>query len=201
MSHQLPGAVTDQRVIPVARGQDPTTAPPLAKALAEGGLTVLEITVEGDGGIEAIASLAGGPMVVGAGTVTSIGQAEAAIAAGAVFLVSPHLDLDLLDWVSSKGVPFVPGVLSPNEINAALVAGATTMKLFPASLGGPGLVETLLAVYPGLSVIPTGGVDDSNAAAYLEAGAMAVGVGGWLTGVDDLDVVRKRAAILASLSR
>jgi 2-dehydro-3-deoxyphosphogluconate aldolase / (4S)-4-hydroxy-2-oxoglutarate aldolase len=198
---ELPDAITEQRIIAVARGQDEATAPRLAGALHAGGLTVLEITVEEEGGIEAIAALAGGPIQVGAGTVTTSDQASAAVDAGASFLVSPHLDEELLAWARSRGIPFIPGVFTPTEIHTALEVGVPAVKLFPASVGGPQLLKALLAPYPNLAVIPTGGVDDSNARAYLEAGAAAVGVGGWLTGGADLDEITRRARALASIAR
>lgn len=200
MTVGLPDAVVDQRIIAVARGQDGDTAADLARALGAGGLTVLEITVERGQGIEAIAALAGGSCVVGAGTVTAREQARAAVDAGASFLVSPHLDLELVSWASSRGVPFIPGVFTPTEIQAALAAGAAAVKLFPASVGGPALVRALLGPYPDLPVIPTGGVDDTNARSYLDAGAVAVGVGGWLTGGTDLGLIEERARGLASIA-
>lgn len=197
---ELPAAITEQRIVAVARNQDETTAPALAGALHSGGLSVLEITVEGEGGIEAIAALAGGSTVVGAGTVTTLDQASAAVDAGATFLVSPHLDEELLAWARSRAVPFIPGVFTPSEIHRALESGAPAVKLFPAAVGGPDLLKALLGPYPELAVIPTGGVDDTNARAYLEAGAVAVGVGGWLTGGADLDEITRRARVLASVS-
>ena len=189
-----------ERVIAVARGQDATTAPPLAEALRNGGLTTLEITVEGGEGIDAVAAVAGGPTRVGAGTVTTIDQASASIDAGATFLVSPHLDVEILDWARSRDIPLIPGVFTPSEIQTAVRAGAPTVKLFPASVGGPELVKALLGPYPDLAVVPTGGVDAGNMLAYLQAGAVAVGVGGWLTGGADLDEVTRRAAVLASIA-
>ena len=196
---KLQDVLSGQRVIAVARNQDATTAPALAGALRDGGLTVLEITVEKDGGIEAIAALANSHTRVGAGTVTTLDQASAAVDAGAAFLVSPHLDIEILDWARSRDVPFMPGVFTPTEIHAAVGAGAVAVKLFPASLGGPELVKALLGPYPDLAVIPTGGVDAGNMMAYLRAGAAAVGVGGWLTGSADFDEVTRRAGVLASI--
>lgn len=201
MTVGLPEAVLEQRVIAVARGQDASSALHLATALQAGGLNVLEITVEGGKGIEAIAAVADGSAVVGAGTVTTVEQASAAVDAGASFLVSPHLDEKLVTWARSREVPFVPGVFTPTEIHTALAAGASVVKLFPASLGGPSLVKAILGPYPDLAVIPTGGVDDRNARAYLDAGAVAVGIGGWLTGGTDLGVVTTRARVLASIAR
>jgi 2-dehydro-3-deoxyphosphogluconate aldolase/(4S)-4-hydroxy-2-oxoglutarate aldolase len=193
MTAQLPQAVLEQRVVAVARGQDRQTAPALARALHAGGLTVLEITVEGQGGIEAIAASADIPTHVGAGTVTTLDQASDAVDAGASFLVSPHVDRELMAWASSNRIPFIPGVFTPTEIHTALAARAPAVKLFPASVGGPKLSKSLLGPYPNLAAIPTGGVDDGNARAHLEAGASAVGVGGWLTGDTDLSEVTRRA--------
>jgi 2-dehydro-3-deoxyphosphogluconate aldolase/(4S)-4-hydroxy-2-oxoglutarate aldolase len=196
---ELPSPITEQRVIAVARDQDEKSASELAAALAAGGLAVLEITVEGRRGIEAIAAIAGGSILVGAGTVTTVDQASAAVAAGASFLVSPHLDLQLADWARAEGVPFVPGGFTATEIHTAVEAGAPAVKVFPAHLGGPDMVKALHGPYPDIALIPTGGVDDSNAGAYLKAGAVAVGVGGWLTGVNDLEEVTRRARALASI--
>lgn len=200
MTIALPDAIFEERIIAVARGQDATTAPDLAASLHTGGLNVLEITVEAAGGIEAIAALADGTTVIGAGTVTTLEQASSAVAVGASFLVSPHLDEALMAWSSTRGVPFIPGVFTPTEIHAARMAGARAVKLYPASLGGPTLLRGLLGPYPDLAVIPTGGVDGSNAAAYLEAGAVAVGVGGWLTGGTDPGLIAERARLLASIA-
>jgi 2-dehydro-3-deoxyphosphogluconate aldolase/(4S)-4-hydroxy-2-oxoglutarate aldolase len=196
---ELPSAITEQRIIAVARSQNERTVPELASALHAGGLGVLEITVERAQGVEAIAAISGGSTLVGAGTVTTLEKASAAVDAGASFLVSPHLDEDLLEWSRSKGVPLVPGAFTPTEIQTAISAGAPAVKLFPAHLGGPQLVKTLLGPHPDLALIPTGGVDASNAGAYLEAGAVAVGVGGWLTGSPDLEEVTRRARMLASI--
>ncbi len=197
---ELPSLIAEQRVIAVARGQDASTALELAEALHAGGLAVLEITVEAGAGFDAIAAVAGGGTVVGAGTVTTVDQAASAVEAGATFLVSPHLDQELVVWSSSHDVPFIPGVLTPTEIHTALSAGVSAVKLFPASVGGPEMLRALLGPYPELPVIPTGGVDDTNAGAYLEAGAQAVGVGGWLTGGTDLDLITRRARSLASIA-
>jgi 2-dehydro-3-deoxyphosphogluconate aldolase/(4S)-4-hydroxy-2-oxoglutarate aldolase len=190
---QLPSAIVEERVIPVARDMTPETAPGLAEALFRGGLTVLEITVEAQGGIDAVASLRGSGATVGAGTVTSIGQAAAAIEVGAVFLVCPHAGTDLIRWANDRGVPLIPGGLTPSEIFAAWASGAPAVKVFPASLGGPDLIAAIKAPLPQIELIPTGGVTADNAAAYLAAGSLAVGVGGWLTGGSDTGQVTERA--------
>ncbi|MFP4072510.1 MAG: bifunctional 4-hydroxy-2-oxoglutarate aldolase/2-dehydro-3-deoxy-phosphogluconate aldolase [Actinomycetota bacterium] len=198
MTTVLPDAITQERVISVARRLDASTAPALAEALLEGGLSSLEVTVEGPGGIDALESLRDTGMTVGAGTVVSIDQAAAATAAGARFLVSPHLDLGLIDWARDHGVPLIPGALTPTEVAMAWMRRPPAVKIFPAHLGGPGYLKSLLGPYPDLALIPTGGVDADNAGAFLSAGAVAVGVGGWLTGHADLAEVTRRARLLVA---
>lgn len=192
----LPPTVLTEKVIPVARGLDAGSAPELARALSAGGIHTLEITVEGGRGIEAIAAASGSDMTVGAGTVVSITQAERAIDAGAEFLVSPHLDPDLLQWALGREVVMIPGGLTPTELFMAWGHQPSAVKVFPAHIGGPEYVKSLLGPYPDLALIPTGGVDADNAAAYLEAGAVAIGVGGWLTAHQDMGTVTERAGRL-----
>jgi 2-dehydro-3-deoxyphosphogluconate aldolase/(4S)-4-hydroxy-2-oxoglutarate aldolase len=197
----LPAPIREQRVIAIARGLTPETATRLAEALSRGGVGVLEVTVEEEGGIPAIAELRGSELLVGAGTVTSLGLATAALEAGAGFLVSPHFDDRLIRWSHEADIPFIPGAFTPTEIHSAWEAGASAVKIFPASIGGPELISAVKGPMPQVALIPTGGIDGDNAAAYLAAGAVAVGVGGWLTGHSDMAVVSERAARLADSAR
>jgi 2-dehydro-3-deoxyphosphogluconate aldolase/(4S)-4-hydroxy-2-oxoglutarate aldolase len=193
---ELPDAIVEQRVIAVARDMTAETAPGLASALRRGGLTVLEVTVEGQGGIDAIRSLRDSEVTVGAGTVTSVGLATAAVEAGAGFLVSPHFDPELTRWALDRGVPIIPGGLTPGELLAVWKSGAPAVKVFPASLGGPDLIRAIRGPFPEIRLIPTGGITAENAVAYLGSGSVAVGVGGWLTGGSDRGLVADRAALL-----
>jgi 2-dehydro-3-deoxyphosphogluconate aldolase/(4S)-4-hydroxy-2-oxoglutarate aldolase len=186
----------EHRVVAVARGFDRRSAPSLADALAGSGIRILEITVEEEAGIGAIAALQGSGLVVGAGTVTGVGPAAAAVEAGATFLVSPHHDPDLTFWAARRQVSFIPAGFTPTEIHTAWAGGAVAVKVFPASMGGPELIRSLKGPYPEIELIPTGGVDGGNAAEYLKAGALAVGVGGWLTAHDDMALVTERASQL-----
>lgn len=195
---RLPTVVLAERIVPVARRLDAARAPALVKALAAGGIHSIEVTVEAAGGLDAIAAIAGGETTVGAGTVVSVGQAGQAVDAGAEFLVSPHLDPELLEWAVAHDIALIPGALTPTEIVAARRHDPPAVKVFPAHVGGPQYLRSLLAPYPDLQLIPTGGVNGDNAAEYLAAGAAAVGVGGWLTGLADLDVVTERAGQLMS---
>lgn len=194
----LPASIISEKVVPVARGLDSATAPPLLKALQAGGLSTIEITVEGDAGFDAVASVANSGATVGAGTIVSVSQAERAFDAGAMFGVSPHFDEALLDWATTQRVLLIPGALTPTEIARAWHSRPPAVKVFPASVGGPGYIKSLLGPYPDLALLPTGGIDADNVADYMRAGAVAVGVGSWLTSHDDLDLVTERAAMLRS---
>jgi len=194
----LISTVLAERIIPVARGLDATTAPDLVDALSAGGIHSIEITVEAPGGLEAIAAISGGEVTVGAGTIVAIDQAARAVDAGVDFLVTPHLDRALLDWAKSNDVALIPGALTPTEIVTASRHEPPAIKVFPAHVGGPRYLRSLLGPYPGLRMIPTGGVDGDNAWDYLDAGAVAVGVGSWLTSHSDLTVVTERAQRLVS---
>jgi 2-dehydro-3-deoxyphosphogluconate aldolase/(4S)-4-hydroxy-2-oxoglutarate aldolase len=166
-----------------------------------GGIQILEITVEVEGAVGAIAALQGSGMVIGAGTVITIGQAAASIDAGASFLVSPHHDPTLTHWAAERGIPYVPAGFTPTEIHGAWTAGALAVKVFPASVGGPDLIAALKAPFPEIELVPTGGVTADNVVSYLDAGALALGVGGWLTGHGDTEMVSERAAQLMAAVR
>jgi 2-dehydro-3-deoxyphosphogluconate aldolase/(4S)-4-hydroxy-2-oxoglutarate aldolase len=198
-SPDLIDLLREHRVIAVARDVDREQAPSLAGALREGGIRILEITVEAENGIGAIAALGDTDLVIGAGTVTSVGQAAAAVEAGASFLVSPHHDFALTRWAARRGVPFIPAGFTPTEVHAAWSSGTRAVKVFPASLGGPELIAALKGPFPGIELVPTGGIIADNAAAYLRAGALAVGIGGWLTGHQDMSLVTERAAQVAEV--
>jgi len=194
----LPKAILEQKLIPIVRGLTAAAAPGLVGALQEGGSSVVEVTLESEGGLEAIRSISNSGMTVGAGTVMTVDQAEAAVDAGAQFLVSPHLDPYLVTWSLETRVPYLPGVFTPTEVAAVMSLGLITMKLFPANVGGPGLVSSLLGPFPEVELVATGGVNADNKAGFLASGAVAVGVGGWLTGQDDLEVTRRTRALLES---
>jgi 2-dehydro-3-deoxyphosphogluconate aldolase/(4S)-4-hydroxy-2-oxoglutarate aldolase len=173
----------DARVAAVIRADDAESAVAVAEALVEGGLTAVELTYTTPGAGDAIArarSRFGGDVLVGAGTLTTREQVAEATAAGADFLVAPHLDLGLLETMLASGVLALPGVLTPSEVASALAHGAAAVKLFPASSGGTPHLRALFGPFPGVKVVPTGGIDLADVRAWLEAGAWAVGVGGKL---------------------
>jgi 2-dehydro-3-deoxyphosphogluconate aldolase/(4S)-4-hydroxy-2-oxoglutarate aldolase len=171
------------RVIAVVRADDCQEAIDIAEALAAGGLTAIELTFTTPGVDAALAETRrrlGDKLLLGAGTITTPEQAHAAAQVGADFLVCPHLDEQLFVSMLATGLLAVPGVMTPSEVATALRAGAIVVKLFPASTVGVGHLKALFGPFPGLQVIPTGGVSPSTAGEWLSAGAVAVGLGGEL---------------------
>lgn len=200
----IPEAVTRSRVIAIGRRLDPATVPAIGEALAAGGIGAFEVTMNSEAALEVIAALASrfspDHLLVGAGTVLTEAQAEDAVAAGARFLVAPHLDLAIVRWAAERGIPAFPGCLTPTEILAAWRAGAAAVKLFPASAVGPSFVRELRGPLPEIPLVPTGGITLESAADFVGAGAAAIGMGSWLTGSGDPAVVAERAsAIVRSL--
>jgi 2-dehydro-3-deoxyphosphogluconate aldolase/(4S)-4-hydroxy-2-oxoglutarate aldolase len=163
--------------------------------LAVAGVRVVEITLDSDDALGAIErARARGDVTVLAGTVREPAQVDAAVSAGAEGIVAPSLSLAVLERAAALGAPSIPGALTPTEVETAWRAGAALVKLFPARLGGPRYVQDLLAPLVDVPLVATGGVDATNARAFLDAGAVAVGVGSGL-GSDDalrrlLDAVR-----------
>jgi 2-dehydro-3-deoxyphosphogluconate aldolase / (4S)-4-hydroxy-2-oxoglutarate aldolase len=155
----------------------------VADILVAAGITAIEVTLTSRGAIDAIGGLRRqlpSHAVVGAGTVLTADQAKASVDAGAAFLVSPVLDPALHS--ASFGVPFYPGGLTPSEIVAAQRTGAPLIKLFPAATVGPRYIRDLHGPLPDVRIMPTGGIDLGDVAAWLTAGAAAVGLGGPLLG-------------------
>jgi len=142
---------------------------------------VLEVTMDSVSAEADIKTLRKSNLVVGAGTVLNQFQAERAIDAGASFLVSPILDDSLLAWSTGRGIPFLPGALTPTEIMRAWNGGAAAVKVFPASAVGPQFLREVRGPLGDIPLIATGGVNENNARSFLDAGAIAVGIGGWLT--------------------
>jgi 2-dehydro-3-deoxyphosphogluconate aldolase/(4S)-4-hydroxy-2-oxoglutarate aldolase len=194
----VPDEIRSGRVIAIGRRLQPGSILPIAEALAEGGVRAFEVTMDSLDAIAALTALAreysNGPLVLGAGTVLDIPSAEAAVDAGARFLVTPHIDLELIQWAVDREIPIFPGAFTPTEILAAWRAGASAVKLFPASAVGPKFVRELRGPFADVPLIPTGGVSRENASAFIAAGALGVGVGSWLTGGKTLALVRERAA-------
>ena len=160
----------------------------LVAELAADGVRVLEVTFDGASAAEDLVAvrerLGGSDVMVGAGTIVTRERMDAALGAGAEFLVAPTLDLALLAEAVDRGVPVIPGAYSPTEIALAWDSGATFVKVFPVSSLGPSHIRELRGPLRDIEMIATGGVDATNTAAYLEAGCVAVGVGGALVKAD-----------------
>jgi 2-dehydro-3-deoxyphosphogluconate aldolase/(4S)-4-hydroxy-2-oxoglutarate aldolase len=197
MTHPLIPELRRARVVPVIRCSTATLAATACAWLREAGMTILEITLTTPDAVPLIRALAAEPgLVVGAGTVPDAEAAEACLAAGARFLVTPWVDPAVILAARAAGACAMPGAMTPAEIRAALAAGADVVKIFPASsAGGPAHVKAVRAVFPGTVFCPTGGVDARNAPDYFAAGAAFVGIGGKL--VDEARIAAgEKAAIL-----
>lgn len=171
--------VEREGLIAVIRIVDVALAVDAALVLADAGITVLEFSLATSpvSVIKATIDQVDENTVVGAGTVLTVSEAEKARDAGASILISPNLDLAVVDWAAKAGILHLPGVFSPTEALLARSAGAPMMKLFPAGLLGPRYIRELLAPAPDLRLVPTGGVNLDNLAQFLSAGAVAAGVG------------------------
>jgi 2-dehydro-3-deoxyphosphogluconate aldolase/(4S)-4-hydroxy-2-oxoglutarate aldolase len=146
-------------------------------AVVEAGLRIVEITLDSDDALGAIdRTRRRGDVTVLAGTVRRRGQVDEAVAAGAEAVVSPAFSSEVIARARELGVPAIPGAFTPTEVEVAWAAGAALVKLFPANVGGPRYFRELLAPLRDVPLVATGGVDATNARAFLDAGAVAVGV-------------------------
>jgi 2-dehydro-3-deoxyphosphogluconate aldolase / (4S)-4-hydroxy-2-oxoglutarate aldolase len=190
------------RLVAIVRLRDGAALLEVAEALVEGGITSLEFTLTTPGAVEAIKRCRarfGETVVVGAGTVLDAADAHRCLEAGAQFVVSPGVDADVIAAARDGGVLAMPGAMTPTEIVTAWRAGADVVKVFPARALGPRYIADVLAPLPEVPLMPTGGVDATNAADYLRAGAVAVAVGGNL--VDPAAVARADWAALTARAR
>jgi len=168
-------------IVPVVRASSVDEARRAVDAICAGGIPVIEITMtvpDATNIIKQVVRQYGRNILTGAGTVVTADQAKMCLDAGADFLVSPGLSIPVLQVAASRQKLAIPGALTPTEVIAALDAGATLIKVFPCgSVGGPKYLKALRAPFPEPRFIPTGGVNLSNAAEYIAAGAFALGVG------------------------
>ena len=183
-------AIRTHRLVAILRRIEPRERLlALVGELAEAGVRVFEVTLDAPSAADDLVAvrehLSGQPgVVVGAGTILRRAQLDDAVRAGADFGVAPMFDREVTSAALDAGLPFVPAGMTPTEIAAAWEAGATFVKLFPASAVGPAFVRELRGPLPDVALIPTGGIDAVNAAAFLSAGAVAVGIGGALARAD-----------------
>jgi 2-dehydro-3-deoxyphosphogluconate aldolase/(4S)-4-hydroxy-2-oxoglutarate aldolase len=199
---EVSSRIAAERVVAVIRSAGAEEAVGVGRALARGGITVLEVALTTPGGVHAIELLAqelSQRCLVGAGTVLDEGMAMAAIRAGARFLVSPNVAPPVIRTGGRYGVPTLPGAATTTEIIAALEAGADQVKLFPATALGVDYLKAVLPVLPNVALVPTGGIRAATARQWLEAGAVAVGVGGALTKGDPTSVGARAAEMVEAV--
>ena len=193
--------IADGGVVAVIRLQDGSKLRAVVNALARGGITALEVTMTVPRAIELIAEIAPSlppGFLLGAGTVVDPDTARAAVKAGARYIVSPVFRPAVIEASHAAGAAAMPGCFSPTEILAAWDAGADVVKVFPATALGPAYFKDLKGPMPQVRLMPTGGVSLENAAEWIRAGAVAVGVGGALVdpklvAADDFAGITERA--------
>src|ERR1700691_2558697 len=189
-------------IIPAVRASNAEDAVFAAEAVARCGIPIVELTMTVPKAKELIAHLVKKHphMVVGAGTVLDIETARACLAAGAKFITSPGLDLEVVEFAVQAGVIVIPGVLTPSEIMAAVKAGADFAKIFPCSqVGGVDYLRALKFPFPHVSFIAAGGINQQTAEQYLRAGATAVGIGADL--IPPRAIVTREAHWIEELAR
>ncbi|MEV8333631.1 bifunctional 4-hydroxy-2-oxoglutarate aldolase/2-dehydro-3-deoxy-phosphogluconate aldolase [Streptomyces niveus] len=207
----LPAALRASRLVAIVRGDDPDAALRTVLALVDEGIALVEVSLSGRDalGVIARARAALGPGApLGAGTVLTAADAHAVHRAGADFVVTPAV-CEGVTAARELGLPVLAGVMTPTEIVAALRAGACAVKIFPAAqAGGPAYLRALQGPFPDVPFVPVGGVDAAAARAYLDAGALAVGIGSPLVGdaasTKDgagVDALRARARTFLDVAR
>ena len=174
-----------QRIVPAAMVDDPDTAVRLADAVLAGGLNLIEITLRTPSAVQCIAAIrkALPSLCVGAGTVLQPEQVQRAVDAGAQFGIAPGVNEAVLDRARELGLPFVPGVMTPSEIEQALALGCKILKFFPAeAAGGRAMLRALAGpfAHTGVKFIPTGGIGPANLVEYLALPVVAAVGGSWL---------------------
>lgn len=170
--------ILQHKIVAILRGMNPKDVVNIAAALHEGGIKIIEVTLNSDEAlplIEILSSAFENRMLVGAGTVLTVKDARNAIAAGASFLISPALDLDVIKIAKDNSLISIPGAYTPTEVFTAWKNGADIVKIFPAP--GPDYIKNILAPLNQIPIMPTGGVDIRNIGAYKNAGASAYGIG------------------------
>jgi 2-dehydro-3-deoxyphosphogluconate aldolase/(4S)-4-hydroxy-2-oxoglutarate aldolase len=195
--------MVSEGLIPIVRVSSAQEAMDVADAIKEGGVTFIEITMSVQGAIDVIKELTQkyrDEIIMGAGTVLDPETGRAALLAGAQFIVSPTLNLDLIQLAHRYSAVVIPGTMTPTEILTAWNAGADMVKVFPAAqLGGPEYIKAIRGPLPQILLVPTGGVNLQNASAFIKAGAVALGVGGEL--VDKKAVKEKKFNVITENTR
>ncbi|MGC9530393.1 MAG: bifunctional 4-hydroxy-2-oxoglutarate aldolase/2-dehydro-3-deoxy-phosphogluconate aldolase [Candidatus Bipolaricaulaceae bacterium] len=193
--------VIDLGALGIIRVQTAEDLVRMAEALYAGGLSCLEITMTTPGALRAIEQARERlpDVLMGAGTVLDAPTARQAILAGAQFLVTPTVKLEVVDTAHRYGIPVIPGAMTPTEILTAWEAGADMVKVFPASTLGPKYLQEVHGPLPQITLVPTGGITADNAPEFIRAGAAVVCAGSWL--VDKRAVAEGRLEVLTARAR
>lgn len=189
MSELLESRLQSAGVIAILRKIPVEYVTSTVQALVDGGVGIIEVTLDSEKALEIIQTLRerfSDVLIIGAGTVMTHVDAVSAIKSGAQFLVSPHFDSELFQASVDLGTTLIPGVLSPSEVASAKRAGARLLKLFPAGNLSPSYLRDLLGPFSGTAFIPTGGITPDLAPDYIRAGAVAVGLGSALIPKTDM---------------
>lgn len=199
----------DGGVVAIVRLDSAAALQQVAEAVRAGGLTALEYTMTTPGALDALREASGrlgDEMLLGAGTILDPETARAAILAGARFIVTPTLNLDVIALCRRYSVPIIPGAFTPTEILTAWEAGADIVKVFPAGVLGPGYFRDVLAPLPQVRLAPTGGVNERTAPEFFKAGAVAIAVGSSLidratVAAGNWSEITRRARVYAEIAR
>jgi 2-dehydro-3-deoxyphosphogluconate aldolase/(4S)-4-hydroxy-2-oxoglutarate aldolase len=181
MTSTLIDQLKEAKIIAIIRGISQESADATAQALADGGIVFLEVTLNTDGALDMIARFKakhGQKLRIGAGTVLNLAMAKEAAAAGAEYILSPNLNEEVIYYAKERGIEVWPGTMTPTEIVRAYEAGAPAVKVFPMGSLGLSYLKEIRAPLNHIPMIVTGGVDLHNVHEFLEAGAIAVGLGG-----------------------
>ncbi|HUE76174.1 MAG TPA: bifunctional 4-hydroxy-2-oxoglutarate aldolase/2-dehydro-3-deoxy-phosphogluconate aldolase [Chloroflexota bacterium] len=180
MKEELLRRMTDGGIVAIMRRTESSLAIETVDALYRGGVFVVEVTLNTDGALDMISALAGhfgDQVLVGAGTVMDVASAQAALDAGAKFIVAPHTDVAVIRFANEADRPVIPGAFTPTEIVHAWRAGADLVKVFPVGSVGPRYLRDVLAPLNDIPLLPTGGVTLDNAAEFIRSGARGLGLG------------------------
>jgi 2-dehydro-3-deoxyphosphogluconate aldolase / (4S)-4-hydroxy-2-oxoglutarate aldolase len=207
---EFDAALRRHRLVAILRGVERATLGARVAALHGAGVRLIEVALSDDealGSLEALVGVAPADMRVGAGTVTTRALAAAAHAAGATFLVTPHVALPTIAYALEHDLGLLSGALTPSDIALAREAGARIIKLFPAATVGAAYVKALLGPYPDLELVVVGGIGSANLEPYLRAGALGVGAAGALAAgtaadafAEAADEARRLLDVLARVS-
>ncbi len=195
--------ILEEGVVPVVRLSSAAEAMEVSKAIREGGISVIEITMSVPGALDVMKEVTqkfGKEVLLGAGTILDAETARAALLSGAKFVVTPTLNLEVIKMCKRYSAVVIPGALTPTEILTAWEAGADLVKVFPiAQVGGPSYLRAVLAPLPHIPLVPTGGINAQNAGEFIKAGAAAIAAGGEL--VDKKAVAEKKYSVIVENAR